>query len=139
MPADLSGVAVLFTNVDEAGAMLGRDLAGDGAGAAAALRERGAETVVVTDGGRGYAVATASGVEKLPVVPADQVDITGAGDSMIAGTLFAMLSGSGIADATRVGALVAALTIESTYSVRPDLSPALLEAARSRMTTRMTT
>lgn len=139
LPADLSGVAVLFTNVDEACAMLGRDLANDPAEAAVALRARGAETVVVTDGGRGYAVATASGVEKLPVVPAEQVDITGAGDSMIAGTLFAMLSGSAIAEATGVGALVAALTIESTSSVRPDLSPALLQAVRTRLTTRMTT
>lgn len=137
LPADLSGVAVLFTNIDEAGAMLGRDIAG--ADAALALRARGAEAVVVTHGGRGYAVATASGVEELPAVPAQQVDITGAGDSMIAGTLFAMLSGSAIGAASRIGALVAALTIESTSSVRPDLSPALLEAARTRLTTRMTT
>jgi pseudouridine kinase len=134
LPADLTGVSVLFTNVDEAGAMLGRDVQGDPAGAAEALRKRGAESVVVTDGGNEYAVATAAGVERLPVVPAEQVDITGAGDSMIAGTLSAMLAGSPIGAATRTGALLAALTIESTASVRPDLSPALLEASQARLT-----
>lgn len=134
LPRDLSGVEVLFTNLDEARAMLG-DHAAAKADAASALRMRGASSVVLTDGARDYAVATAEGVELLPVVEAVPVDITGAGDSMIAGTLFSLLSGRAIGEATKVGALLAALTIESTASVRGDLTPALLEAARERMTT----
>ncbi|MBX3530166.1 MAG: carbohydrate kinase family protein [Rhizobiaceae bacterium] len=132
LPADLAGVSVLFTNVDEAAAMLGRAAASPFE-AARALQARGAANVVVTDGGRGYAVAAGGDAENFPVVAASPVDITGAGDAMIAGTLFSMLSGSAIGAASKVGALVAALTIESTSSVRPDLSPALLEATRSRM------
>ncbi len=133
LPRDLTGVAVLFTNLDEARALLGNAAAGKDE-AAAALRGRGAGAVVITEGARGYVVADAEGTLSLPVAAATPVDITGAGDSMIAGTLFALLAGRAIGEATQTGALLAALTIESTASVRPDLTPALLETARDRMT-----
>lgn len=134
LPADLDGVAALFTNVDEAAALLGGAVPRDMARAATALRGRGARSAVVTDGARGYAVADPAGTVCLPAVEAVPVDITGAGDSMIAGTLFSMLAGNAMREASRVGALLAALTIESAASVRGDLSPSLLEAARERMT-----
>ena len=134
LPADLSGVSVLFTNEDEAMAMLGeQELLAERS--AARLVERGAKTVVVTAGAGEYAVADATGVTMHGTVAASPVDITGAGDAMIAGSLFAMLSGESIRIATRTGALLAALTIESTASVRPDLTPAMLASAKSRLTT----
>lgn len=128
LPADLSPVDVLFTNVDEANALLGCGPGDrlDAAAAAASLRDRGARSVVVTMGAKGCVVASPAGVTACAAVPAEPADITGAGDAMIAGTLHAMLRGAALERAVTTGALVAALTVESAASVRPDLSPALL-------------
>ena len=128
LPEDLAGIDLLFTNEDEASALLeleGRERL-DAAGAARALCRRGAANAIVTMGERGAAISTAQESFVQRAVPARAIDITGAGDAMIAGTLFAMLAGASIEKAARMGALVAALTVESESSVRPDLSPALL-------------
>jgi pseudouridine kinase len=135
LPADLTGIDLLFTNCDEANAILGhaggKRLAPRGA--AQALRERGAIEVVVTKGPSGYAVATSEGVTSMRSVPANTVDITGAGDAMIAGTLYRILAGEDTVRATQTGALLATLTTESDSSVHPDLSPRLLEAGTVRI------
>lgn len=136
LPDTLAAIDLLFTNVDEANALLG---VGPGARldareAAISLRGRGADSVIVTMGARGATIATAAGASLSTSVPAQPVDITGAGDAMIAGTLFGLLCGAPLDEAARTGALAAALTVESLFSVRPDLSPTLLAAmsARSR-------
>lgn len=136
LPADLAGIDVLFTNRDEAEAILNaaepaRRLAPEDA--AVALRQAGAAAAVVTDGAHGYAVASEAGVRSMPAVPARPVDITGAGDAMIAGTLYRLLAGVPIGEATRTGALLATLTTESASSVHPDLSPRLLAASEQRI------
>jgi pseudouridine kinase len=135
LPTDLSGIDLLFTNYDEANTLLG--LSGDGrlqpAQAAEALRAAGVGTVVVTMGAQGYAVATDAGTQVMEPVLAQPVDVTGAGDAMIAGTLYRVLAGDPLSTAARVGALLASLTTESTASVRPDLSARLLEAGMNRI------
>jgi pseudouridine kinase len=45
------------------------------------------------------------------------VDVTGAGDALMAGTLAALLAGHDLVAAAGVGALLAARTIESTDTV----------------------
>ncbi len=132
LPKNLSGVGLLFTNLDEATTMLGgaRTSAAD---AASALVAAGAEQVIVTEGARGYAIAEADGVACAEAVPARPVDITGAGDSFAAGTLYRMLSSDPVATAARTGALLAALTTESEMSVHPELSPRLIEEAAERI------
>jgi pseudouridine kinase len=70
-----------------------------------------------------------SGLMRIGAIAVQVVDATGAGDALIAATLAAMLKGRSLADAARMGTAAAALTLESPASVRPDLSPALLEAA----------
>lgn len=134
LPDDLAAIDLLFTNEDEANTLLhrGDDDRLDAVDAARALRRRGAASVVVTMGARGAMIATASGTSLQGAFPARPVDITGAGDAMIAGTLFEMLSGASLSDAVRTGALVAALTVESESSVRPDLSATLLATASDR-------
>ncbi|TKB23246.1 MAG: carbohydrate kinase, partial [Mesorhizobium sp.] len=89
--------------------------------------------VIVTVGAHGFAVATESGVTTMHSVPAQPVDITGAGDAMIAGTLYKVLSGEPLAHAVRTGALLATLTTESESSVHPDLSPRFLAAGMYRI------
>jgi pseudouridine kinase len=64
----------------------------------------------------------------LPAVPAAVVDVTGAGDAMLAGWITAWLRGADAVDAAREGHRAAAATIESHHTVRPDLA-AVMSAA----------
>ncbi|QDL94393.1 winged helix-turn-helix transcriptional regulator (plasmid) [Paroceanicella profunda] len=121
LPEVLEGVDLMFLNLDEAGAVLGARPDSLRA-AAAAIVARGAAQALVSDGPRGIAVADASGVRLLPAVPARPVDITGAGDAMIAGTLYRLFAGDPLSGAARVGALLGALATECPGSVIDGLS-----------------
>ncbi|MDE1148157.1 MAG: winged helix-turn-helix transcriptional regulator [Azospirillaceae bacterium] len=137
LPPDLTGISLLFMNLDEANALLGR-APGDGDGddalaAAQALRGRGTAGAIVTLGARGVAVATADTALHLPAVVVRPVDTTGAGDAMIAGTLHRLTAGDGITAAARIGTLVGALTTETGASVHPGLSPDLIAANLHRL------
>jgi pseudouridine kinase len=114
LPQDLSGIDLLILNEMEA----------------RASTTAGARAVIVTRGSQGLLV---NGSVQLPAVSANCVDVTGAGDALAAGVLYALLRGDDLIDAARIGALCAALTIESPASVRPDLSPALLDSQRQRL------
>lgn len=127
LPADLRGISLLIMNHGEAQSYLGGDA--PIAACADALRKRGAATAVVTRGARGIVLADAQGIVELPAQPADCVDATGAGDALAAGMLYASIRGRDAREAARTGMLCAALTVASPSSVRPDLSPALLESA----------
>jgi pseudouridine kinase len=130
LPRDLTGVGLLFLNLDEARAYLGEPEASPG-DAAARLHACGAERVVLTIGEAGLLVADRSGIQKIGAVRAKIADATGAGDALIAATLVALLKGYPLTEAARLGTAAAALTVESTASVRPDLSFALLETTLS--------
>jgi pseudouridine kinase len=126
LPADLHGVDLLFCNGDEARAFLG-DPGCDDVAAAARLVAAGAGAVVLTLGAEGLLLADAGGVLEQAAAPAEVVDVTGAGDALVAGTLAALLGGRTLAAAAAVGARLAALTVSSPDSVRTDLVPDLLE------------
>ncbi len=131
LPADHAGIDLLFLNHDEATAVLGA--AHEPRAAAAAVRGRGAGAVVMTHGSAGAFVATGDGVVDCAGVRAVPVDVTGAGDALIAGTLSRLLAGEGLVEAVRIGTVLAALTTESRATVHPELSPRLLEAAMERV------
>ncbi|WP_342364192.1 carbohydrate kinase [Terrarubrum flagellatum] len=136
LPKDLTGVDLLFMNIDEANAVLqrkGRKTIHDAKEAALALQAAGAREAVVTMGPRGIAVAGVDGARALPAVQAKPLDITGAGDAMIAGTLHRMLNGEDIYAAARIGALLSALTIESAANVHSELSERFLGANMHRL------
>jgi pseudouridine kinase len=135
LPADHAGIDLLFLNHDEAMAVLGDAPRAprNPRAAAAAIRERGAGAVVMTHGSAGAFVATGDGVVDCAGVRAVPVDVTGAGDALIAGTLSRLLAGDGLVEAVRIGTVLAALTTESRATVHPELSPRLLEAAMERV------
>lgn len=124
LPADLTGVACLFLNLDEARSLLGEP---DGAAAdlAAALLARGAASVVLTLGAGGALACDAGGAAHVPAEPARAADVTGAGDSMIAGVLHALSIGFDLRSAVRLGAHLAARTVATAATVDPALSPEL--------------
>lgn len=129
LPHDLHGVDLLVLNESEAASYLNLlERAPDALYDAAQLRNRGAAAVLLTLGDCGLVVAEGDAeVSMIPAVPAECVDVTGAGDALIAGTLYALLRGRTVKQAARTGTALAALTIESAATVRSDLSAQRLE------------
>jgi pseudouridine kinase len=139
LPDDLAGIDVLFLNLDEASATLGRPVparSGDideARALAMMLRTRGAGAVVLTLGAAGAVVAEgADAPVHLPATPAAVVDVTGAGDALVAGTLAQLSHGCALAEAVRYGGALAALTLETSASVRTDLATPALKAELAR-------
>ncbi|WP_174800624.1 carbohydrate kinase [Martelella limonii] len=136
LPASLAGIDLLFLNLDEASAWLrveyDRDINGM-ALASQALSEAGAGAVILTCGTMGAVVSERGTARPVPVVAAEPVDMTGAGDAMIAATLYHYLGGGALHEAVRRGALSAALTTESASSVHPQMSSHFIEAHLHRL------
>jgi pseudouridine kinase len=115
--------------------------------AAAVLHERGVRHAWIRLGARGSLLSTANDVRTgrtghgghpghtfLTAPPADVRDVTGAGDAMLGAFVHALLAGSDVVEAARYGHAAAALTVASTATVRPDLTPRLIEDALNHPT-----
>jgi len=94
-----------------------------------ALHDRGVELVWVRLGRRGSLLSSGDGTVALDPVPAEVVDVTGAGDAMLAAFCHALLGGTDPADAAAYGHSCAALTVASPHTVRPDLTDRLVRSA----------
>lgn len=133
---DLHGIDLLFMNLSEANAVLkrrGAESLNDAREAALGLQAAGAREAVVTMGEKGIAVAGINEAKSFPAVEANTVDMTGAGDAMIAGTLHRILCGDDIFAAARTGSLLGTLTTEAAVSVHTELSERFLEANMHRI------
>lgn len=118
-----SGVDLLLLNMQEAAALSGEAMAP--AAAARALQARGFPRLVMTLGAAGALIADGQALRLMPAAPADVRDATGAGDALIAATLWRLIAGDDLATAAAVGMRAAALTLASFDSVRADLPQAL--------------
>lgn len=112
-------------NTDELAALTGRPTS-DWRASVDDLHDRGVEHVWLRVGADGSWMCS-SGQEPahLRAVPATVVDVTGAGDAMLAAWIATWLRGATPFDAAREGHRAAAATIESPHTVRPDLAAAL--------------
>jgi pseudouridine kinase len=90
-------------------------------GSVADLHARGVEVVWVRRGAAGSLLSTADGVVELEASAATPVDVTGAGDAMLAAFCHRLLAGATVADAAAYGHAAAALTVVSPHTVVPDL------------------
>lgn len=136
LPIDLSGIDLLCGNVDEGNAILGvaEPSTPEGAMALAlGLVARGAGAAMISIGSGGCVVASAAGVWAVGAVPAAVVDVTGAGDARIAGTLQGLLAGEPLHEAARRGSLLAALAAESPTPIDPALAPRRVAASENRL------
>lgn len=98
--------------------------------AADSLHARSVEHVWVRLGAKGSLLSVASaGATSLPAAPTAVQDVTGAGDAGLAAFCHALLEGSDPVEAARYGHAAAALTIDSPHTVRPDLTPRMVQAA----------
>lgn len=98
-------------------------------GGLAALHEHGVERVWVRQGARGSVLSEGSGETAIPAVAVERVvDVTGAGDAMLAGFCHALLAGAATAEAAAYGHAAASLTVASEHTVRPDLTDPLVRS-----------
>lgn len=100
------------------------------------LHDRGVRHVWVRHGREGSVLHTAGSAPlRLEAPPARVVDVTGAGDAMLGAFVHALLGGHDVAVAAGWGHAAARLTIESEYTVRPDLTHDLLLSTLDPTTT----
>lgn len=130
LPSDLSAIDVLFTNRHEASALVGKD---DPFEAIEAIRARGTKSIVLTDGANGHWVADGDDLFHTPAASVALLDVSGAGDALIAGTLHGLLTCMPLVEAARYGAVLASLTIETDSDVVPNIDPDLFLAHAYRL------
>jgi pseudouridine kinase len=128
----LRGIDFLFVNADEAARLSGLPVKGcEGAERAARrLIAEGAGTVFLSLGPRGNIAASGEGVVVLPPPTVKVCDVTGAGDALVAGTLFGLAAGRSIRDSFALGQGCAAIVLEGEASV-PDALTLGVAAARA--------
>lgn len=122
LPLNLNGVDLLFCNREEARAILRTNQPIETAALAQALCRRGAGSAVVTAGRQGLAFARQDDCIELASVAEEVVDVTGAGDALIAGTLYGRLCGHSVIDSLKIGLNGAALAIASPGRDCPEWS-----------------
>ncbi len=130
----------LTPNLDELSAILGETVPQNRAEitrAARRLHDVGVRNVWVRRGVRGSLLSSLDDTGRASVVtlqapPVKPIDVTGAGDSMTAAFVHALMRGDAPVDAARFGQMAAALTVASPETVRPDLTPRLIDAELRR-------
>ncbi|MFC7495467.1 MULTISPECIES: PfkB family carbohydrate kinase [unclassified Nocardioides] len=123
-------IHVVTPNRDELGALTGLPTrtARQVERAARVLHDRGVEHVWVRLGADGSLLSGPDGTTSLAALPAEVVDVTGAGDAMLAAFCHALLDGTEPAEAAAYGHAAAALTVASAHTVRPDLTDRLVRS-----------
>ena len=131
MPKNLEGVTWFICNRDEAETYTGLSIVDEDAwkNAVQRLFEAGAENVVITAGAKGVmAGKRGEEVQHYPAIVGVSVeDVTGAGDAFVSGVLHGHLEGMDTGEAIHRGLVNAAKTLESSFTVRPELSKSQLE------------
>lgn len=126
------GIHLVKPSVNELQGLVGRDLPDRSAIAEAAcalVHEGKVEMVAVTMGGDGALLAHVGGTTYLPAVPIEAKGSVGAGDSFVAGMVYALSDGKSPAEAFRHGmaAGAAAVLRPGTDLARPEDIAAMLK------------
>jgi pseudouridine kinase len=85
------------------------------------LHKQGVGVLVVTKGEEGAHLLQHGKHVHVPAIPTTVIDVTGAGDALMAGCLAGYLHGLPLADSLAIGMKAASLTLETKYSVSPCL------------------
>lgn len=113
-------------NEVEAAALLGRDHPGSSQDTslemALALRQRGIEIALITLPDYSLVYATSDETGYIPVRASEMVDSTGAGDALMAATMFGLVNEMSVIESIRLGAAAASLTLQTSHTVVHDLS-----------------
>jgi len=126
----LNRLTVVFPDRAEAAVLAGGEPSVPAANAAAMVAA-GAATVVVSLGGDGAVFHGADAIETRPAITPDAiVDVTGAGDALVAGYTWALAAGED--DPLAWGMAAASFAVETDASVSPELSEENLRKRLSR-------
>jgi len=123
----LEGIDLLVLNRAEAEAVLARTgpISSSPEVDAVALCHAGCDAVVLTLGADGAVAASRESTVRLKAVPVRTVDVTGAGDSLVAATLYGLVAGASLVEAVALGCRAAAHTVAHLGTVSPGLAAAL--------------
>jgi pseudouridine kinase len=124
----LPRIRYLFCNLAQAGAMACATFRLPGE-AAESLAHLGAVSGIVSAGPDGIAIYQSGAVTVMPALKATPRDVTGAGDALVAGTLYGLSLQLDLLAAARLGLAAAAIAVESRDSAAPNLT---VEALRAR-------
>ncbi|WP_231734952.1 carbohydrate kinase [Bacillus sp. FJAT-29937] len=130
LPKSLAGVTWLIANRDEAEALSDMQIKDDADFFKAAERilEKGVEKVVITRGDKGVIFVTQDGESGAVLPPKIHVeDVTGAGDSLVSGIMYAHLKGLNIENACKIGISCSSITLQSHETVNPNLTQDYLQ------------
>ncbi|MBM7047967.1 carbohydrate kinase family protein [Rhizobium lusitanum] len=123
----LAGIDHLFLNEAEAAALT-ESRPDDPREWVSELRALGLRSGVITRGKRELIAFSRDIIISLqPPVVDNVADVTGAGDSLAAGILAALLAGHDLGEAVRHGAAAAAITVQSPFATAENLTPELLK------------
>jgi pseudouridine kinase len=131
LPVPLDGIEILFLNAAQAHRITGEE------GANAALDRilaRGCASAVLTRGPDGLVVARSAARIELPAPKVKIVNVSGAGDALVAGTLLGLSEGRELVASVLLGLAAAAFTLQSPGTVSSDLSRAKLERMAAQLT-----
>jgi pseudouridine kinase len=130
LPSSLEGVTWFICNKGEAEAYLDMTIEseGDFFKAAKLITQKGAERVVITRGDQGLIYYTVY-KEASAILPPEVkvVDVTGAGDALVAGIIYGYIKGSDTDGACRIGITCSSLTLQSVQTVSPSLTKGKLQ------------
>ncbi len=131
MPTNLKHVTWLITNKEETEAYLKKALTtrADWENAVNDWLQLGISNVVVTNGNQGAMLGNhAEGIRfTASGKPKRIADVTGAGDAFSSAVIFAWLEGKSLEDIGKAGTANATKTLESTFTVRQNLTEAQLQ------------
>ncbi|MED1467327.1 carbohydrate kinase family protein [Bacillus salipaludis] len=125
LPRSLEGITWLVANEKEAEALSNIKIKseGDFFKAAVEILNKGVKKVVISRGDKGLIYFTKDGEAGALVAPEVPVtDVTGAGDSLIAGIIYGDLKGLNTEDSCKIGLSCSYLTIRSKETVNPELN-----------------
>lgn len=126
LPQELSGAELVFFNEVEARAYIKAPELDEPLELAREVYRHGASAVVVSCGAKGVSVASVGMLTLHPATEVQIVDVTGAGDALVAGTLLGRIEGKSLGESVAIGTRLAALTLGTASSVHPRLSRAML-------------
>ncbi|WAA13120.1 carbohydrate kinase [Fervidibacillus halotolerans] len=128
LPDELHGITLLIANRDEVEAITGFNLEIQLEEAVSQLLKRGVEQMIITFGKEGVRYFSQSeGSGHLPAPNVDVKDVTGAGDSLASGVLYALNKQKDLKTACRYGLASSYITLQSNDTVARELNGAYLE------------
>ncbi len=129
LPQELHGVTAIFPNLEEARLLAGSsvEIDQDYAKLARAIRARGVKHVFITLGSAGVMYVGEEGEQLFPPIPTNVVEVTGAGDALVAGIAYGVMHQHTYMDACSYGLAAAHITLQTDQSVASELTEERLQ------------